>query len=172
MTNPIDRKASIVAELADRLANAGIEEDAAFLADQLGEQVLDLEQLCIFGIREAENCDDMINSLDAQIERRNERKARLKRKREDIRTAVANALQESGLMKIVAPDLTVSLRMNKPNLIIDGEPNHFHREAGFATETVSFKWDKQAIVEAIEGGREVSFARLSNAAPTIQVRGK
>lgn len=169
---PLDRKARIVSELQDRLAEAEAEEVASFLADQLGKQVTDLEGLCISALRTAREKQAMVNSLKSIRGEMDERIARLERSVKTIRDGVAHAMMESGLPKIVAPDLTVSFRVNKPALIIDGEPNHFHREAGFATETVSFKWDKDAIREAIEDGREVSFARLANQPPSLTIRGK
>lgn len=176
MSAPLYHKANIVAELAERLADAvhGPDEDAEFLALQLDSEAQGLEALCLSALREArlaEAYGEALKSIEAD---NRARRQRLERRAETIRANVAWALQEAGIPKITAPDLTVSWRMGKPPLIIDGEPSEDDFVFGYATAKRSFAWDKTAIRQLVESEPDKwAFRfRLGNPVPQIVVRGK
>lgn len=170
MSGPLSHKANIVAELQDRLAEAR-EDDADFLAEQLACAGDDLEGACLAALREARLAEAMAEGVK-QIEADNRtRRQRLERRVETIRANVAWAMQEAGLPKITAPDLTVSWRMGKPPLIIDRDPNAGDVEQGIATAKTTYAWDKEAVRKWMETV-PFSVARLGNPVPQIVVRGK
>lgn len=173
MSAPLYHKANIVAELAERLADAvhGPDEDAEFLALQLDSEAQGLEALCLSALRDArlaEAYGEALKSIEAD---NRARRQRLERRAETIRANVAWALQEAGIPKITAPDLTVSWRMGKPPLIIDRDPNAGDVEQGIATAKTTYAWDKEAVRKWMETV-PFSVARLGNPQPILTVRGK
>jgi len=180
MSSPLERKAAIVAELQERVA-AVFDEDrtdaeAEFLASALTDQGVDLEAMCARALREALNTEAMAEGMKSVIEANRTRKARLEQKAQTIRAAVAHAMQESGLPKITAPDMTVSFRMGKPPLIIDGDPDIL-APSWAANMREVYSWNKDAIREELKRGlTDLSLgnatARLGNPEPTITVRSK
>lgn len=171
MSGPLDHKARIVAELQNRLGEATTDDDQDFLASQLSEAGNDLEGACLIALRNARETEALVEALKSIEADNRTRRQRLERRVETIRANVAWALQEAGLPKITAPDLTVSWRMGKPPLIIDREPNAGDVEQGIATAKTIYAWDKEAVREWME---KVSFsvARLGNAPTILTVRGK
>lgn len=171
MNQPLDHKARIVAELQNRLGEATTDDDQDFLASQLSEAGNDLEGACLIALRNARETEALVEALKSIEADNRTRRQRLERRVETIRANVAWALQEAGLPKITAPDLTVSWRMGKPPLIIDREPNAGDVDVGIATAKTTYAWDKEAVRQWME---KVSFsvARFGNPVPQIVVRGK
>lgn len=171
MSGPLDHKARIVAELQNRLGEATTDDDQDFLASQLSEAGNDLEGACLIALRNARETEALVEALKSIEADNRTRRQRLERRVETIRANVAWALQEAGLPKITAPDLTVSWRMGKPPLIIDREPNAGDVDVGIATAKTIYAWDKEAVRQWME---KVSFsvARFGNPVPQIVVRGK
>jgi len=171
MSGPLDHKARIVAELQERLGEATTDDDQDFLASQLSEAGNDLEGACLIALRNARETEALVEALKSIEADNRSRRQRLERRVETIRTNVAWAMQEAGLPKITAPDLTVSWRMGKPPLIIDREPNAGDVDVGIATAKTIYAWDKEAVRKWME---TVPFfvARLGNATPILTVRGK
>ena len=171
MSGPLDHKARIVAELQNRLGEATTDDDQDFLAAQLSEAGNDLEGACLIALRNARETEALVEALKSIEADNRARRQRLERRAETIRANVAWALQEAGLPKITAPDLTVSWRMGKPPLIIDREPNAGDVEQGIATAKTTYAWDKEAVLKWMETV-PFSVARLGNAPTILTVRGK
>lgn len=174
MSGHLDHKARIVAELQNRLGEATTDDDQDFLAEQLSEAGNDLEGACLIALRNARETEALVEALKSIEADNRARRQRLERRAETIRANVAWALQEAGIPKITAPDLTVSWRMGKPPLIIDGEPSEDDFVFGYATAKRSFAWDKTAIRQLVESEPDKwAFRfRLGNPVPQIVVRGK
>lgn len=173
MTDPrLNHRAKIVAELVERLGNANADDDSSdFLATELSGATSDLELLCVLSLREARTAEAMAEGVK-QIEADNRaRRQRLELKSENIRAAVAHAMQEAGLPKIVSDDMTVSLRMGKAPLVIDAKPEAWATTRFVKTE-FNFTWNKDLIREELSQGVPIEFARIGNPAPVLTVRGK
>lgn len=172
MSAPLTHKAKIVSELQRRLADAVSDDDADFLATALIESASDLEAVCISALREAKIAAAMAEgtkTVEAEIRARRQR---LERKNETIRAAVANAMQEAGIQKIVSDDMTISMRMGKAPLIIDGDATQNHPWFRFISQKTTYAWDKEKIRAELEEGESLPFARLGNAQPVLTVRSK
>lgn len=175
MTDPrLTHRAKLVAELQERLSNALSDDDADFLATALVESASDLEAVCISALREAKIAAAMAEgtkTVEAEIRARRQR---LERKDETIRAAVANAMQEAGIQKIVSDDMTVSFRANKPSIAFACEPDLtiVDQYGGFIKMKEVYSWDKEAVREWLDAGNTLSFAKLTNAAPGLTLRSK
>jgi len=173
MTDPrLTHRAKLVAELQERLSNALSDDDADFLATALVESASDLEAVCISALREAKIAAAMAEgtkTVEAEIRARRQR---LERKDETIRAAVANAMQEAGIQKIVSDDMTISMRMGKAPLIIDREPDERDYATSLATRKLIYAWNKDAVRRELDEGDTLPFARLGNPCPQIVVRSK
>lgn len=167
----LDHKARVVAELQSRLGEATTDDDQDFLAEQLSEAGNDLEGACLIALRNARETEALVEALKSIEADNRARRQRMDRRVETIRANVAWAMQEAGLPKLIAPDLTVSWRMGKPPLIIDREPNAGDVEQGIATAKTTYAWDKEAVRKWMETV-PFSVARLGNPVPQIVVRGK
>lgn len=171
MYQPLDHKARVVAELQNRLGEATTDDDQDFLASQLSGAGNDLEGACLIALRNARETEALVEALKSIEADNRARRQRMERRVETIRANVAWAMQEAGLPKLIAPDLTVSWRMGKPPLIIDREPNAGDVEQGIATAETTYAWDKEAVRKWMETV-PFSVARLGNPVPQIVVRGK
>lgn len=172
MNAPINHKAKIVEELQNRLSEAMNDEDADFLAKQLTEAGDDLEAACVAILREGRARKAMAEGLDSVIDDAKARKERLLEWDKKARAMVGQAMGDAGLPKIVSADLTVSFRMGKSPLIIDGEPGEGDVLMGWATVKHVFSWDKDRLRKDLSEEADIPFARFGNPCPQIVVRSK
>src|SRR5262249_1723168 len=144
------------------------------LAEQLTACAGDLERLCITALREARNREAMAAGIKAVQDDLRVRKERLETGAETIRAAVAQAMQEAGMPKLTAPDMTVSFRAGKAPLVIEGDADQSTAEAhkDFVRVKIAYAWDREAIRHALEHGETLPFARLGNPMPTLTLRSK
>lgn len=173
----LSHQSRVVSELVERLSNAvhGPDEDAEFLGLQLDSAAQGLEALCLAALREAREAEAHAEALKSIIADNKARKDRLETKAEKIRAAVAQAMAEAGLPKITAPDLTVSLRQNKPQLVIDRDPtaDDLPHVGEWIEAKTTYGWNKAAVRRALEeGGMPFEFAHLTNGSASVQVRAK
>ncbi len=172
----LSHQSRVVSELVERLSNAvhGPDEDAEFLGLQLDSAAQGLEALCLAALREAREAEAHAEALKSIIADNKARKDRLETKAEKIRAAVAQAMAEAGLPKITAPDLTVSFRANKPSIAFACEPDLtiVDQYGGFIKMKEVYSWDKEAVLEWLDAGNTLSFAKLTNAAPSLTLRSK
>jgi len=172
MNAPLSYRANLVSELQSRLAEAMNDEDADFIAGQLVDAGGDLERSCLAALREARQSEAYAEALKTIIADNRARKERLEARAEKIRAAVAQAMAEAGLPKIVSADMTVSFRMGKAPLIIDREPELADEALGWADAKVTYTWKKDFIRKQLEAGGTSEVFRLGNPAPVLTLRGK
>ena len=172
----LSHQSRVVSELVERLSNAvhGPDEDAEFLGLQLDSAAQGLEALCLAALREAREAEAHAEALKSIIADNKARKDRLETKAEKIRAAVAQAMADAGLPKIVSADLTVSFRANKPSIAFACEPDLtiVDQYGGFIKMKEVYSWDKEAVLEWLDAGNTLSFAKLTNAAPSLTLRSK
>lgn len=169
MNTPINHKAHIVAELQDRLADAG-DEDAELLAEQLSAQADDLERCIVHVLRGAREDEATDEALGAIISDMQERRRRIRERAEKRRAACAWAMGEAGIPKIAAPDMTVSWRIGKAPVSYSIEP----RDAppNFVRTKVEWRFDNDAVREALDKGDALDFATYGNPQPILTIRSK
>lgn len=145
------------------IENEGLADGEPTLADTL-EGATDLQDLCIAACREVEQIDADVAALEMIIADKQARKQRFADKRTAIRTAIAEAMLDAGLKKIVAPDMTISAAISGGSVIIDDA-------AALPAELVVMtrRPDKAAIKTALAKGQAVAGASLSNGVPTIRI---
>ena len=169
MHSDLQRSVAVHQEIASRIAAAFklAEDDPAVVDTASGES--DIEQTLFAALREAALARSMAEGINDVLMAAKMRQARLNEKAERLRGIVAWALQEIGQKRIVAPDLTVSLVNRKPALVIDDETA---LPAEHVVEIRTTKPNKDSIKEALENGKSVPGARLSNGTIGIIVRDK
>lgn len=109
---------------------------------------------------DAKATGDVINEL-------RERKTRLESKSEQLRGTVLWALEELGMTKLEAPDMTVSVRPGRPGVEVTDLskiPDRFVR--------VKIEPDKAAIRDALEQGEQIEGVTLKNARPSLTIRSR
>lgn len=162
---PLPNTVRIVAELRERLkAEYGLDDDDEALADTIDGETDLGEQLAKLA-RDALRSEYMAKGIGELIKDTHLRKARLEHRAEKLRAVINWAMSESGMKKIPAPDMTLSLSRGKPPLSIEDEgdvPEPFCR--------LKLEPDKRIIREAIENGDYIPFARLGNASPILTIK--
>jgi hypothetical protein len=94
-----------------------------------------------------------------------ERKARFKRRNEQLRSIVQDMLSALDMRKLERPEYTASIRNGQPHVVItdvDDLPEIYVR--------TKREPDKAAILAALKEGRELDGASLSNSAASLAIR--
>lgn len=169
MNMPISTQARIVSELMEKISDPDIEADAETV-EAAEQAALSLEDACIKALREAQEAEDFAKAISGRMEELAARKARLMARKERIRGAVSWAMQEAGLPKITAPDMTLSWRMGKAPVVITGDANAMPLGSPFVKTKIEYSFDKKAIGERLAAGDALDFAHLGNPAPVLTVR--
>jgi hypothetical protein len=169
MSNVISLRAEGVkhAEIRKQIAEAfGLDDDDQALIDTLEGQS-DFADLCAAALREANARKAMAEGLTQLIDEMCKRKERLLHSYQRTRAIVAEAMLNAGERKLMLPDMTVSVRMGKPRLIID--------EAALSDRykipQVVFKTNKEAIQADVDKGDVPEGVQIANPQPVITVRG-
>lgn len=164
----VSREVHIWQTLRERLrAMYELADDDPALIDTLDGET-SLSDKIIMICREARETEALMSALGDIAKNMQERKARIDRKAVHLRAMAAWAMQESGLTKITAPDMTISERMGKPALNIDQAvlPNEYW------TEKHERFPNKSHIRETIAAGADIPGVTLGNAEPVISIRTK
>lgn len=134
----------------DLIAATGLAEDDECLADSL-EGISDLNEIIIKALREAKRAEAMADAMGAIIAANQERKARYVTTSGNIRNAVAQAMQDAGLNKVTAPDMTISHRAGKaaPKVVDAAALPEWAK-----VEKIVVSADMAAIKEAFETDRD------------------
>ncbi len=167
MNSPLSNAVRIVAELRERLkAEFGLDDDDQTLADTI-EGETDLPEQIARLARYALRCEAYAEGMKSLIRENTERKARLETRAAKLRGVIAWAMSDSGMTKLPLPDMSLSLSVGKPPLIVD-------EGAVIPDELCRIKRepDKTAIRGAIERGEELMFARLGNPSSVLTIRNK
>ncbi|MBO6538862.1 MAG: siphovirus Gp157 family protein [Rhizobiaceae bacterium] len=152
-------------ELRRRILEAEPAIDERTLNDTL-EGASDLSEVITAAVRSALDDRSMIEALKLRIKDLKARLARFERAEEHKRDAARWAMEESGLDKIVASDLTISLKKSPPGVTVIDEkeiPEWF-----WVPQPA--KLDKRAVLNALRGGTAVSGAEIANTSLCLSVR--
>ena len=151
--------------LADALASPDC--DAETLLDVLEGETELYEALVLVAERVLE-IDADLDGIKAHLDRINARKDRLERTRETLRTVILRAMDMAGIPTIPSPLVTLSKGDTPPKVIITDEaqiPADFWKAQ-------DPKLDKAALKQALDEGREVPGAVLSNRGIKLTMRVK
>jgi hypothetical protein len=144
-----------------------IGEDQTLLADCLeGEAEGDPFAVIDRLVAAAIHANDMAEIAHVRATELAERKARFKRRNEQLRGVVQDMLEALSLKRLERPGFTASIRAGTPRVVITDEAA-VHM-AGFIRTTV--ETDRAAISAALKAGVEVAGATLSNAPDTLALR--
>jgi type I site-specific restriction endonuclease len=141
-------------------------EDEETLRDTL-EGISDLDQQILAALRHAIEREAHGKAIAELVETMTARKRRLEEGARAIRGAALHAMQEAGLKKLAAADMTVSVGTGKAKVIITDDqavPDDLCR----VTRTPS----KTDIAKALSEGREVPGIILGNPEPFLSVHRK
>lgn len=119
--NPLSLEARAFADLKAKLAEAfGLEEDDEAVIDT-AEGASTLPEMILSSIRYAKKREAYAEAVGTIIADNRRRQQRHERAAEAIRVAVAQAMQEAGLPKVEAPDISITQRKAKPSPAIVDE---------------------------------------------------
>lgn len=168
MDDAISHEVTVWRALRERIAAAeGIAEDDPALIDTLdGETTLN-ERLAKLAISANED-KAFAAACKALVEQYQERSKRIMARSDSKRRLIAWAMQETGQASIPGPQVTLSMRMGSPKLVIDDEK--LSRE--YMKSKVSYVPDKEAIQAAIDTGNVPEGVQIDNAEPILTVRVK
>lgn len=155
----------IAAEIIEQIRAAVGEDDPDFA--ELVESETDLLERLRKMLRAARIAEADAKGTGAIITDLRERKARLDEKAERLRSMTLFALQELGMKKLDAPDMSVSVRDGAPGVEITDASSLPDRYVRIKVEP-----DKAAIKEALKDGEEIPGACLKNGSPSLTIRSK
>lgn len=142
-------------------------DDERLLADMLEGEGGDAMDVLHRVLRASVAAKDMAAAAEARAVEIALRRDRYKHRHEALRGAAFAAMDALGLKKLELPDLTASIAVGRPSVVIVDEaaiPDQFIR--------VSRSPDRTALLQALKAGEDVAGATMSNSLPTLQVRTK
>ena len=145
------------------LANDDIDETT--LADTV-EGLSDFNEVAAEVVRSALLDEAMADGLSQYIKRLQGRLQRLAERAKERRRIVRDAMMEVDLRKIVAPDLTLSVRPGSPSLVVLDE--HAIPEPYWLPQKP--RLDKIQVTSDLKRGVPIAGAALSNPEPVLSVR--
>lgn len=163
----LGQEVSRFAELRRRLVEADPEIDEKTLFDTL-EGATNLHEAIAAVIRSALDDEALAKSLRSRIDAMRQRLSRVESTAEAKREAALNAMERADILKLTAPDFTVSVRINPPSLVVTSEaeiPQEFWLPQ-------PPKLNKKGLLDAINGGWAVPGAVLSNSKISLAIRTK
>lgn len=153
--------------IRDRLQAAEPCLDERTLADTL-EGLTDLNEIISAVVRAALEDEALASGLKARVSAMEERLTRLHERAVHRRQIARDAMVESGVTKIVAPDFTISVRTGNAGLVVLNEaviPAEFW-------EPRDPRLNRQALLGQLKQGASVAGVSLSNPEPVLSVRTK
>lgn len=166
LSNTVAIYNAIKAQLAEEF---DLEDDDAALLDTVDGET-DLKEVLAGMAAIVNTYEEYAEALKRIIDANKERKDRFERKADKLRQSIGWAMQEAGLKKVEAADVTLSLRNNPPSLVTTIEPED--APENFRTVKTTYAFDKKAIKEAIAEGDGPEWAHLNNQPPSLQIRSK
>lgn len=150
-------------ELLRRFPSLADDEQA--LLDTLdGESDFDRQVLAV--LRSADHDDMLAAGIESRLDELQARKARLAERVTQKRAAILSAMQAAERKKVELPDATVSVRATPAKVIIVDEaqipPDYFEPQPP--------RLSKTAVKVALDEGKEVPGAMLSNGGVTLAIR--
>ncbi len=166
-TSELALQASRFAELRRRLVEADPEIDDQTLFDTL-EGATNLHEAIAVVVRSALDDEALAKALRARIEDMRQRLSRIELAAEAKREAALNAMEQADMIKLTAPDFTVSIRINPPSVVITSE-GEIPQEFWLPQPP---KLNKKGLLDAINSGWAVPGAVLSNSKISLAIRTK
>jgi hypothetical protein len=167
---PLSNSVAIYNAIKAQITEAyNLDGDDQVLFDTL-EGLTDLNEMLAAMAREAKRAEEYAEAIKRIIDENKERKDRFERKADKLRQSIGWAMQEAGLKKVEAADVTLSLRNNPPSLVTTIEPEEAPEQ--FRTVKTTYAFDKKAIKEALAAGDMLSFAYLNNQPQSVAIRTK
>ena len=154
-------------ELRRRLVDADPDIDEKTLFDTL-EGATNLHEAVAAVVRSVLDDEAMAKALRSRIEDMRQRLTRVESTADAKREAALNAMERADMIKLTAPDFTVSIRINPPSLVVTSEaeiPQEF-----WVPQPP--KLDKKLLLDAINSGWAVPGAVLSNSKISLTIRTK
>jgi hypothetical protein len=153
--------------ICERLRAEVPDVDEETLADTV-EGLTDLHEVLAAIVRAILEDEALAAGLRQRIEVLEGRFERLQGRASKRREIVRDAMIESSVRKVTAPDFTISLRPGSPALVIVDEaviPQAFW-------EPRDPRLDRRSLIDELKHGRVVPGAELSKPQPILQVRTK
>ncbi len=167
MTSPLLNELAHHTYLRERLAAEFPDAEEETLVDTL-EGMTELREMLAALARSRLDDLSLARALRARLDDMQVRLGRMEQRAEKKKTVLASVMDRAGMNKLTEPDFTVSLRTTAPPLVVTNE--HDIPEAFWKPQPA--KLDRQSLVTALKGGREVAGATLGNGGVTIAVRTK
>ena len=156
---------SLHTELRRRLLEVEPDLDETTLLDTL-EGMTDLNEAIAELVRSALVDAAYVAGLKGRIEEMRERLARLEARVENKRALALATMEEAGIARIVAPDLTITMRASAPSLRVTDEqviPEWF-------SIPQPARLDKRSLTETLKAGEVIAGAELANPQNILSVR--
>jgi hypothetical protein len=147
----------------DRIRDDEKDIDDQTLADTV-EGLTDLHEILAAIIRSALTDEALATGLRGRIKEMQERLARLEERAGKRRQIAREAMLETAVKKVMAPDFTVSLRPGTPSLVVVDEAVIL--EAFWEPQAPRLK--RQELVGELKQGRAIQGAELSNPEPILE----
>ena len=141
--------------------------DDETLSDTL-EGLSDLSDQLAEVVRSALEDEAFNGALKLRLGEMRKRAARLAHRAEKKRQLVTETMAKADIRRMVLPDITVTLRLGQPALVVT-EEEHIPKTFWKAQPP---KLDRQGLLVALKEGATLPGASLSNGQPTISVRTK
>ncbi len=167
MTVPILRELASHEYLRERLAAEFPEADEETLTDTL-EGLTDLNEMLAAITRSYLEDRCLASALRRRLDEMKARLSRMETSADAKRRILATVMDRAELQKIIEPDFTLSFRVSPPALTVNDEggiPNDFWKPQ-------PAKLDRQALLQHLKSGQQITGAALNNGAPSIAVRTK
>jgi len=153
----------LASQIAEQIIAAGIDEDDEHFADLLASET-DVQDRLRRIVRASRYIANDAKALGEMIGEMRERKARLERKAEGLRGAVAWAMGECALKRLNAPDFTATLAAGKPKVIVTDE-------AALPDDVCVLKREpSKTAIAAWIADKPCPGAEMSNGGPSLTVR--
>ena len=141
--------------------------DDETLSDTL-EGLSDLSDQLAEVVRSALEDESFHGALKLRLGEMRERAARLAHRAEKKRQLVTETMAKADIRRMVLPDITVTLRLGQPALVVT-EEEHIPKTFWKAQPP---KLDRQGLFTTLKEGHAIPGASLGNGQPTISVRTK
>lgn len=169
--SPYQLEQALAALLATRqrllVEDPEIENDERLFADMLEGESGDAMEMLDGVLRAAVQADSMAAAAEARATDLEARRDRYRNRAKVLRGAAFAAMDALGMRKRELPDLTASIAVGRPSVLITEEsaiPDQYIR--------VSRSPDKSALLQALKAGGDVPGVTLNNSLPSLQVRTK
>jgi len=168
MTNPLT-VAALERQIEDLIASyPELAEDETLRADMVSGST-DAEEILSKVVDRMQTAEAMVSAITARKNDLDARKSRYEREAEAMRSLAFRIMNAANLRKMPLPEATLSIRSVAPSVTITDASQLPSEFVVTKTET---RPDRQKIKEALQEGKIIPGACLSNGGETISIRVK